>query len=1233
MKVLNARQSLNKAHLKLKPIREEYDNFKNNLVNLINKINEKESEEFHKNLIIDFFKKTFYDRHKFFINTKGRYDLVIHNGEDSNSSVGVIVEVKSPSNRSEMISENNLNSKAFYELVYYFLQERVSNNNYEIKNLIVTNVYEWYIFDANIFEKIFYQNKELVEKFKDFESKRLSGTKTDFFYNEILNPFVRENCNDIEFTYFDIKQEYNAYLSNKSNSELRIITLFKLFSPQHLLKLPFLNDSNTLDEKFYNELLYIIGLKEVETGNKIIIKRRDPDERNSGSILENTIIQLESLGKLDQIDNVNQYGDTKEERLFNIALELSITWINRILFSKLLEAQLLRYHKGDKSYSFLNTNVIKNYTDLNKLFFQVLAVKQEERLPEIKKLFEKVPYLNSSLFEPTKLETQTIFISNLENNKIPLYSQTVLKDHTGKKKTGNINTLEYLFEFLDAYDFSSEGGEEIQESNKTLINASVLGLIFEKINGYKDGSFFTPSFITMFMCREAIRTAVIQKFNEIKGWNCKTIEDLYNKIEDIKEANEIINCIKICDPAVGSGHFLVSALNEIIAIKNDLKILMDTKGKRLKEYNIEVVNDELIILDEDGKLFEYIPGNSESQRVQEALFHEKKTIIENCLFGVDINQNSVNICRLRLWIELLKNAYYKNNNELETLPNIDINIKCGNSLINQYPIDADLRPILKSSKWTINDYKIAITAYHNAKSKDEKKKIEKLISHIKSEVKRGIFTNKEERKMRKLKDQLYKEVNKPLIEIKKSEEEQSIWNKRIQELTKEIQKLESKNGNHNKIYSNAFEWRFEFPEVLNSEGDFIGFDVVIGNPPYKFLSGKGSPIQELLAKGNEYGANTLKEMYEVISNNFPESSKECKDLYKWFIDLGRKILKDNGIIAYITPNTFITLSKYEDIRIIIFEKLSNLLLVDLGFGVFQKPTVPSAIFISQKSNISKNIDYKVKYIDLKDLLKNSENTQNINLNYLFDKKNIIEVEYYNHKLHLYKHSLAQKIYSIFYTKLEDYIKISEGEHSLNNDFSKIYTKKNSNVIPVIYDLSLQKYVPAKIVYLNKSMCKKYDQNLHSGKRLFLRKTGDRILVVPPEKYEFAIAHQNLYVLKLKNKIVDIEFFIALLNSKLLNFLYQNGIYGQKGRTLAQFRIYALNLLPIPELKGNKNKKVVTEILSVTKKILSLTKDDDYATNPKKQKKVAEYENEIDNLIYQLYDLNDDEIKMVEDYFK
>ncbi len=619
----------------------------------------------------------------------------------------------------------------------------------------------------------------------------------------------------------------------------------KELKPTKALKkaLPFLNDSNTLNKHFYNELLHIIGLAEIKVGNRKLIERNKACDRNSGSILEGSIIQLDSLDKINRLERPDRFGKTYQDRLFNVALELSITWVNRILFLKLLEAQLLKYHKGDSSYAFLNSSKIKNYDDLNRLFFQALAKKNGERNQYVKETFGKVPYLNSSLFEPTAMEHATLLISKLEDGHvIPVFSHTVLKDQQGKKLTGNLPTLNYLFKFLDAYDFSGGGAGEVQE--KTPINASVLGLIFEKINGYKDGSFFTPGFITMFMCRETIRKAVIRKFNEVKNWDCRNLEDLYDKIEDRKEANEIVNSVKICDPAVGSGHFLVSSLNEIIAIKNDLKILQDRAGKRLKEYQVEVANDELIVRLKDGKPFQYNPNNQESQRVQEALFHEKQTIIESCLFGVDLNPNSVNICRLRLWIELLKNAYYRDETALETLPNIDINIKCGNSLLSRFSLEADLKYALKKSGHTIEDYRSAVATYRNAKSKEQKGEMERFITKIKSDF--GIHSDND--------------------------------------------------------FKNAFEWRFEFPEVLDENGDFTGFDVIIGNPPY----------------GVKLSDNEKKLLKNTVFN-----SNETAIL---FIHKGRELLKKNGIQSYIIPKAFTYASNYTKIREIIKDELS--LIVD-----------------------------------------------------------------------------------------------------------------------------------------------------------------------------------------------------------------------------------------------------------------------------------------------------------------
>jgi hypothetical protein len=170
--MLTPRKAINKAFLKVKPNRSDIERFKTNLSQLIDRINDHESEEFHKNLVIDFLKKTYYDpRH--FINTKGKNDLVIHNGDKASSTVGIIVEAKKPTNKAEMLSHENINVKAFHELVLYYLRERITHKNIEIKYLVATNIYEWFIFDATLFDRLFAQNKNLVTHFNDFEEGRM----------------------------------------------------------------------------------------------------------------------------------------------------------------------------------------------------------------------------------------------------------------------------------------------------------------------------------------------------------------------------------------------------------------------------------------------------------------------------------------------------------------------------------------------------------------------------------------------------------------------------------------------------------------------------------------------------------------------------------------------------------------------------------------------------------------------------------------------------------------------------------------------------------------------------------------------------------------------------------------------------------------------------------------------------------------------------------------------------
>lgn len=1252
--LIEPRKALNKAFLKIKPNRSGIELFKHHLIQMLDSSKEGEFEEFHKNLISDFLKNTYYSPN-YFINTKGRNDLVIHTGKEAKTAVGVIIEAKSPSNKTEMISKNHLNSKALQELVLYFLRERITHKNLEIKHLVATNLNEWFIFDGQLFDKLFAQNKSFVKQFQEFEEGKLSGSSTDFFYREIAKPYLETCIDKFEYTYFDLAS-YDKILRNDDKSDdTKLIVLYKLLSPEHLLKLSFANDSNSLDKNFYHELLHLIGLTETKEGGKKLIDRAKEGNRKAGSLLENTINQLDSLDKISRLNNPKQYGDTYNERLFTVALELCITWVNRILFLKLLEAQLISYHKGDKSYAFLHSGLIQDYDNLNALFFMVLAKKPEERNARVKDMFAKVPYLNSSLFEPTDLEHQTLFISGLEDHiPLPYINGTVIKDVRGKKKSGEQGALSYFFSFLEAYDFASEGSEDIQEDNKTLINASVLGLIFEKINGYKDGSFYTPSFITMYMCKETIRRAVTQKFNEVKGWDCTDFDSLYNKISDTSEANSIINRIKICDPAVGSGHFLVSALNEIISIKHDLKVLVDREGKRLKEYQVDIVNDELIVTDEDGLPFVYNPKSKESQRIQETLFHEKQTIIENCLFGVDINPNSVKICRLRLWIELLKNAYYRENREknienrqggsdfreLETLPNIDINIKCGNSLISRFALDADLKKALKQSKWNIESYKSAVATYRNAENKEQKREMENLIADIKGNFRSEIAINDPKKlRLEKLKGELFNYTQQVGL-FERSKKEQTDWNKKVNTLSADVKKLEIEieEIKSNKIYENAFEWRFEFPEVLNDKGDFVGFDVVIGNPPYFQLQYSG------------YSKIDYFNSYKLF--------EKTGDIYSLFFEKSDLLIKKNGLVSFITSNRFCNTNYGQSTRKYLSErKLISLLNIN-NVDIFDEANVGTIIVIFEKefelSNQFKCIDFS----NLDDV---------INLQTIYNNTEAnTEQKFFNENQWVFAENKVLKLKEKLTTNTTKLININElkinrgittGANSIfliNNEVAENILKndkKYSEILkPVLKGAEIKRYnvkpfqnyiILAKtgieienypIVFEYLKSYKNELENVYEAKKGMkkwyeLRKCSyydsfeeEKLIWTRLSSINsFAISLDSEYSIDSTSFATgkNLKFYCSILNSKVVYFYFKLGsvIWGSDGiKWFGDF----FDSIPIPNISDNDKQDLIEKV----DRILTIKKENTFADT-------RGLEREIDLMVYELYGLSEEEIGIVE----
>lgn len=897
------------AHISLKdfikkynpqePKKETIENFEKEINSLLENAKRQDGEEFQKNEINSFLRKV-YDYH---CNTYGKVDSAIY----VDGKAWVLIEVKALNNRNEFPKDReNPLSKAFCQMVFYFL-DAIENNN-SLKHAIICNAHEFFLFDCK--DLLFLKDDNRIKKLhKNCDSKEGTDPKTKRFYSDLEEYLKKDFKGELRYTHFNLS-------SYDSKEELPLI--YQVLSHEVLLKQKKTLDANTLNKDFYEELLYILGLEEQNEKGKILIK----PSRTKNSLSD-------ALKK--------EYNNLDDEEV----MALLIAWNNRILFLRLLESLLISFDHFEKP--FLTIENFENFNDLNTLFFEVLAKKNNERsLEKEDKILGKIPYLNSSLFDKTPLELKGHEIKLLKNEPLEVYSKSILKkDKDFKKK--DLPLLEYLFKFLCTYDFITTP-KDIKDNKNTsesrLINPSVLGLVFEKLNGYKEGSFYTPSFITSYMCSESITPIVLDKFNQKYNIECKDLEELKNylkndsyKEDKRKEYLQVLLALRVCDPAVGSGHFLVSALNEMVRIAYKLGLIATLPLNA----TLELENDEILIKISD-KPFIYTRPSSEkeqSHHIQKELFELKKSIIENCLFGVDINPNSCEITKLRLWIELLKYSYYifeegKNTNALETLPNIDINIKCGNSLISRFSLHDNLKKIPNIKK-KIQEYKDLVAQYKdpNPLFPLNKTDLTNKIQDLKSTFSLELKDPKTKAELEKAIEKHIKKYNffalndKSLLDglnyfipslfgtlklSPKEEEEAFASYGRIRALRKKLDDALS-----GREYQNAFEWRFEFPEVLDDEGDFLGFDCIIGNPPY-------------------IDYRKIDEKTKIFLSKFSSVYKKSKEgsIFVYFIERASQLIIKHGEISFINPIAYLCKPTDHGIRDYIDKNLKITMLIDLS---------------------------------------------------------------------------------------------------------------------------------------------------------------------------------------------------------------------------------------------------------------------------------------------------------------
>ena len=1187
-KFLNLKQLINRNVQAVIPQEDQKENFKDSISKYIKALNanKNQSEEFQKGVFRDFLEAVIPDKQ---INTSDRIDLAIYNGKNTNSNVGVIIEYKKLNNKAEMMSTSNLNVKAFRELVSYYLKERIINKNLEVKRGIVTNGYEFFVIDSKELEKYFIKNKKLVENFKKFEKRQLSATTTDFLYNEVVASEIDKALNkSIKIGYFNL-QNYLVKGTNQLKQN-KVTQLYRFFSSENLLNEEIFSDSNSLNKDFYNELLYIMGLEEHKKNGKKIIDRLKENKRQYFSLVENAIEKLD-------------LKDVPEKERFDIAVQLVVVWINRILFLKLLESSLVSFN-NNMGYRFLSYEKLRTFDDINDLFFAVMAKRPDERVPRIKAEYPNVPYMNSSLFEATDLEksSQGITINELGEGKIQVYSKTKLKDGNGKKLTGEIPILDYLFRFLSSYDFTSAVEAKNKNEEHQLINASVLGLIFEKINGYKEGSYYTPGKITMYMARRAVRQAVLTKVNEVMGWDTKDISQLERQtrdydlsIDDSKKISNAIDDLKILDPAVGSGHFLVSVLNELIAIKSALRVLFDSDGNLMNDIQCTVVNDELIVQTKTGDLFYYDVNEPATLRIQKALFNQKRMIIENCLYGVDINPNSVNICRLRLWIELLKNAYYltdeKGNRVLTTLPNIDINIKTGDSLIHRFKLNSsfDLR------KTTFKNYLSLVRQYKETSDKQVKADITKSIKSIKYKLFTG-FTTPAGEKLSKLEEKRNSAGQTSLFE--------KFDSKRYKKLKEEAEKAKENFEKHKNdpIFSNGLEWRIEFPEVLDENGDFVGFDIVIANPPYIF------------ARNQSFDDKT-KQYY--LSNY--EVAEYQANTYTLFMELGYKLLKKNGTFAYIVPNNMLTIQSNQKIRNFLLSKSGRLVIINSLDKIFPDANVDNCIIFLKKE---KSDEVTVGELEKGDF----NNIATVRKNFFGKENPLISISMvkYRDAIKAYwkinsAESISKRKLAVVKAGIKAY-EVGKGKPKMTkiDKDERIYhskLKRDKSYKPYVEGKDVERYNlswSGEYIKYGDNLAAKRDPNIFINPHILVRQI--------PAKSTYAIdaTYVNNPFINDLNSMIITNFrgikplaLLGVINSKPLTLWFLMRFDKFQRRLFPQFKINELELFPIPTM----DQRIQNEIDKLVYAIMNKAKvGKDYSKENTK----------VDELVMTAFGLNDDE---------
>ena len=877
---------------------------------------------------------------------------------------------------------------------------------------------------------------------------------------------------------------------------------------------------------------------------------------------------------------------------------------------------------GDKRYLY---NLIQKYEGndrllsdvLEVLFFNTLNEKRPDDMADpILGDNIKIPYLNGGLFDKDDLDKKDID-----------FPYAYFKE---------------LMEFFGMYNFTID--ENDPDDAEVGVDPEMLGHIFENLlEDNKDkGAYYTPKEIVQYMTRQSI----IQYLKSYISGNeySKPIERLINEgiVEPILQDKnvafrfmQLLKNVKVCDPAIGSGAFPMGILYVLFHAMHHLHSHTNPRE------------------------------SFDSTQV-------KRDIIQNNIFGVDIEQGAVDIARLRFWLALVVDA-----EEPQPLPNLDYKITCGNSQICRYSIDVPIKDVFeeynrvendkahkenkKWNKFTLDSYRKLVMDYTEEHSDKDGLRIR--INEIKNCFKTTLAIGD----IRKRQQAESKVIDYEAITLfgKRKADEDPVGYANAKAALRKLKEKESEILN-NKKYENSFEWRFEYPQLLDNEGSFIGFDIVIANPPY---------IKE---------GRMSKTFFEPYKDSPYYKGK--MDIWYLFACNGLDLLNDKGVLCFIATNNWVTSFGASKLRNKVIKETRICNIVDFGaVMMFESASIQTMIMLFQKDSVTDDYSfdyrrltaYKATEKDAAAILSKTAKEAEyfsptirranfIDKNITFSRSADIlgQIEMVNGTIHLYDEEIAQGIVpnpDVINSRniknipsdeiLLNNVKVGDGVFVVDEGMFLGLNETESKYLKNLYEpTNCHKYyfddhTTKKIIYITKqnynndaptllNHLSKYrsvmaqrreNQNgrleyyhLHWPRIESYFQSGEKILIprktaTPIFTYTAKEAYVMMAINVIKTNRVNLKYLTGLLNSRLIEFWLKN-----KGKM--QGANYQLDKEPLMQIPIAVPDRETQELIARLVDIIILLKSSNLrASNLVTNDYLAnEFGHIIDGCIYELY---------------